>query len=175
MQIFGYASRIIPISQGIKLHSYTLLTKIFILLNVGCAIRVIFQPVAVHTGSTSAFLLMGISGFIESVAILLFGINIWKTISKGKQGTKDDEVHDEITTVTATTNVYQLIKQHPQTIDVFISKGFTQLKNPILRNTLARAVNIAQAIKIKHTDIDQLLKELNEAIKAEEQGTVTTN
>jgi hypothetical protein len=166
MMIFGFASRIIPISQGIKLHSYTLLTKIFILLNVGCAIRVIFQPVAVHTGSTSAFLLMGISGFIESVAILLFGINIWKTISKGKQGTKDDEVHDEITTVTATTNVYQLIKQHPQTIDIFVSKGFTQLKSPILRNTLARAVNIAQAIKIKHTDIDQLLKELNEAVQA---------
>jgi iron-sulfur cluster repair protein YtfE (RIC family) len=166
MMIFGFASRIIPISQGIKLHSYTLLTKIFILINVGCAIRVIFQPVAVHTGSTSAFLLMGISGFIECVAILLFGINIWKTITEGKQGTRDDEVHDEIAAVTASTNVYQLIKQHPQTIDVFVSKGFTQLKNPILRNTLARAVNIAQAIKIKHTDIDQLLKELNEAIQA---------
>ncbi len=166
MMIFGFASRIIPISQGIKLYSYTLLTKIFILINVGCAIRVIFQPVAVHTGSTSAFLLMGISGFVECVAILLFGINIWKTITKGKQGTKDDEVHDKITAVTARTNVYQLIKQHPQTIDIFVSKGFTQLKNPILRNTLARAVNIAQAIKIKHTDIDQLLKELNEAIQA---------
>jgi iron-sulfur cluster repair protein YtfE (RIC family) len=166
MMIFGFASRIIPISQGIKLYSYTLLTKIFILINVGCAIRVIFQPVAVHTGSTFAFLLMGISGFVECVAILLFGINIWKTITKGKQGTKDDEVHDKITTVMATTNVYQLIKQHPQTIDIFVSKGFTQLKNPILRNTLARAVNIAQAIKIKHTDIDQLLKELNEAIQA---------
>jgi hypothetical protein len=166
MMIFGFASRIIPISQGIKLYSYTLLTKIFILINVGCAIRVIFQPVAVHTGSSSAFLLMGISGFVECVAILLFGINIWKTITEGKQGTRDDEVHDEIAAVTASTNVYQLIKQHPQTIDIFVSKGFTQLKNPILRNTLARAVNIAQAIKIKHTDIDQLLKELNEAIQA---------
>jgi iron-sulfur cluster repair protein YtfE (RIC family) len=167
MLIFGYASRIIPISQGIKLHSYTLLTKVFILINVGCAIRVIFQPVAVHTGSTPAFLLMGISGFIESLAILLFGINIWKTINKGKrQGAKDDEVHDEITTVTATTNVYQLIKQHPQTIDVLVKKGFTQLKNPILRNTLTRAINIGQATKINPTNIDQLLKELNASLKA---------
>ncbi|MHC4183100.1 MAG: DUF542 domain-containing protein, partial [Planctomycetota bacterium] len=136
MLIFGYASRIIPISQGIKLHSYTLLTKIFILINVGCAIRVIFQPLAVHSGSAPAFLLMGISGFIESLAILLFGINIWKTITEGKQGTTGDEVHDEIAAVTASTNVYHLIKQHPQTIDVLVSKGFTQLKNPILRNTL---------------------------------------
>jgi hypothetical protein len=173
MLIFGFASRIIPISQGIKLHSYTLLTKIFILINVGCAIRVIFQPVAVHTGSTSAFMLMGISGFIECLAILLFGINIWKTINEGKQGTEDDEVHDEIAAVTASTNVYQLIKQHPQTIDVLVSKGFTQLKNPILRNTLTRAINIGQAIKINHTDLDQLLKELNKAIQAKKTGIKT--
>jgi len=166
MLIFGFASRIIPISQGIKLHSYTMLTKIFILINVGCAIRVIFQPVAVHTGSGSAFMLMGISGFIECLAILLFGINIWKTINEGKKGTKDDEVHEEIAAVTASTNVYHLIKQHPQTIDVLVSKGFTQLKNPILRNTLTRAINIGQAIKINPTNIDQLLIDLNESLKA---------
>jgi hypothetical protein len=166
MLIFGFASRIIPISQGIKLHSYTLLTKIFILINVGCAIRVIFQPVAVHTGSAPAFLLMGISGFIESLAILLFGINIWRTINEGKQGTRDDEVHDEIAAVTASTNVYHLIKQHPQTIDVLVSKGFTQLNNPILRNTLTRAINISQATKINPTDLDQLLIDLNESLKA---------
>ena len=76
-------------------------------------------------------------------------------------------MHDEITTVTATTNVYHLIKQHPQTIDVLISKGFTQLKIPILRNTLTRAINIGQAIKINHTDLDQLLIDLNESLKAE--------
>lgn len=174
MMIFGYASRIIPISQGIKLHSYPLLTKVFILINVGSAIRVVFQPLAVHTGSTPAFLLMGISGFIESLAILLFGINIWKTINEGKQGTGDDEVHDEIATVTASTNVYHLIKQHPQTIDVLLNKGFTQLKNPILRNTLTRAINIGQATKINPTDLDQLLKDLNEAIKAEKSETATT-
>ncbi len=166
MMIFGFASRIIPISQGIKLYSYTLLTKIFILINVGCAMRVIFQPVAVHTGSTPAFLLMGISGFIECLAILLFGFNIWKTINKGKRrGTNDDEVHEAITTVTATTNVYHLIKQHPQTVDVLISKGFAQLKNPILRNTLTRAINIGQATKINPTNIDQLLIDLNESLK----------
>ena len=49
MMIFGFASRIIPISQGIKLHSYSLLLWTFILINAGSAIRVIFQPLAVHT------------------------------------------------------------------------------------------------------------------------------
>ncbi len=71
--------------------------------------------------------------------------------------------------------MYQLIKQHPQAIDVLVSKGFTQLRNPILRNTLERAVNIGQAVKINPTDLDQLLKELNESIQAEVHETATTN
>ncbi len=84
-------------------------------------------------------------------------------------------MHEEITAVTASTNVYQLIKQHSQAIDVLVSKGFTQLKNPILRNTLARAVNIGQAVRINPTDLDQLLKELNESIQAEKTDAVTSH
>ncbi|MFQ5714044.1 MAG: DUF542 domain-containing protein [Candidatus Scalinduaceae bacterium] len=175
IMIFGFASRIVPISQGIKLYSYSYLTIVFFLINIGSAMRVVFQPIAVHSGSTFSFMLMGISGFIESVAILFFGINIWKTFSAGKQGAVDDAVHEEITAVTASTNVYQLIKQHPQAIDVLVSKGFTQLRNPILRNTLARAVNIGQAVKINPTDLDQLLKELNESIQAEKTEAVTSH
>ena len=166
MMIFGFASRIIPISQGIKLHSYSSLTMTFILINAGSVLRVVFQPIAVHTGSVPAYLVMGISGFIESVAILLFGINIWNTISDGKRQGTEEEDHDKITTVTAKTNVYHLIKQHPQAIDILVSKGFTQLKNPILRNTMTRAVNLAQATKMHHTDLDQLIKELNEFLKS---------
>ena len=167
MMIFGFASRIIPISQGIKLHSYSSLTMTFILINAGSTLRVVFQPLAVHTGSVPAYLVMGTSGLIESVAILLFGINIWKTMSDGKrQGIEDEEVHDKMTHVTASTNVYQLIKQHPPATDILISKGFTQLKNPILRNTMTRAVNLGQATKMHHTDLDQLIKELNDSLES---------
>ena len=43
MMIFGFASRIIPISQGIKLHSYSLLLWTFILINAGSAIKGYFS------------------------------------------------------------------------------------------------------------------------------------
>ena len=167
MMIFGFASRIIPISQGVKLHSYSSLTMSFILINTGSFLRVVFQPIAVHTGSVPSYLIMGISGLIESVAILLFGINIWRTLSDGKrQGAGEEDDHGNITSVTASTNVHQLIKQHPPAMDILISKGFTQLKNPILRNTMTRAVNLGQATKMHNTDLDQLLKELNESLKS---------
>ena len=166
MMIFGFASRIIPISQGVKLHSYSSLTISFILINTGSFLRVVFQPIAVHTGSVPSYLIMGISGLIESVAILLFGINIWRTLSDGKrQGAGEEDDHGNITSVTASTNVHHLIKQHPPAMDILISKGFTQLKNPILRNTMTRAVNLGQATKMHNTDLDQLLKELNESLK----------
>ncbi len=168
MLIFGFASRIIPISQGIKLHSYPSLQKTFVLINIGIVIRIIFQPIAYHTGSVPAYLIMGISGFIESLAILLFGINIWQTISDGKrQVTGEEDIHGEIISVNAHTNVYHLLKQHPQALDILISKGFSQLKNPILRNTMTRAVNLGQATKMHQTDLDQLLNELNESIKSQ--------
>ena len=82
------------------------------------------------------------------------------------KGTEEEDVHDKMACVTPSTNVYQLIKQHPQAIDILVSKGFTQLKNPILRNTMTRAVNLRQATKMHHTDLDQLIKELNESLKS---------
>jgi iron-sulfur cluster repair protein YtfE (RIC family) len=168
MLIFGFASRIIPISQGTKLHSYSSLQKTFILINIGIVIRIVFQPIAYHTGSVPAYWLMGISGFIESLAILLFGINIWQTISDGKrQVAGEEDIHGEIITVTASTNVHHLLEKHPQALDILVSKGFSQLKNPILRNTMARAVNLGQATKMHNTDLDQLLKELNESLKSQ--------
>ena len=54
--------------------------------------------------------------------------------------------------------------QHPQTLDVLVNRGFKQLKNPVLLNTVARTVNIGTAVTIHTTDLGSLLEELNEAI-----------
>jgi len=43
--------------------------------------------------------------------------------------------------------------------------GFKQLKNPVLRNTLARTISIGQAAQINPVNLDDLLRELNKAIK----------
>ena len=160
MMILGCASKMIPLSKGAKLCSTKLLNATFVLINIGCFFRVVAQPVSSHL-YPQLYPLMGISGFIEYAAMFCFGINAWKTM----QLDVVEEAGEQITVATAGTNVYQLIKQYPQTLDILIGFGFKQLKNPILRNTLARTISLGQAAQINPVNLDDLLKELNAAIK----------
>ena len=76
-----------------------------------------------------------------------------------------EESTEQIKVATASTNVYQLIKQYPQALDILVGFRFKQLKNPVLRNTLARTISIGQAAQINPVNLDDLLRELNKAIK----------
>jgi len=152
--------KMIPLSKGVKLHSQKLLNITFVLITTGCIFRVLSQPASFHINN-QFYPLMGISGFIEYAAILLFGINIWKTLHS-----EQEEVVEHIEKATANTNVYQIIKQYPETLDILLRFGFKQLRNPILRNTLTRTINLGQAVQINPVDLDDLLKELNEVMKA---------
>jgi hypothetical protein len=82
MMILGYAMRIIPVFKGVKLYSNTLVNVSFWLINIGNIMRVFFQPVAAYTNNSFIWTFMSISGAIEVLALLLFGINIWKTINQ---------------------------------------------------------------------------------------------
>lgn len=160
MMILGCASKMIPLSKGVKLCSTKLLDATFVLINIGCMFRVVAQPVSEHL-YPQFYAFMGISGFIEYSAMFCFAINAWKTM----QLDVEEESTEQITVATAGTNVYQLIKQYPQTLDILVGFGFKQLKNPILRNTLARTISLGQAVQIVPVSLEDLLKEVNVAIK----------
>jgi hypothetical protein len=123
--------------------------------------RIVAQPLSAHV-YPQLYALMGISGFIEYAAMFCFGINAWNTM---QLGVAEEEPAEQIRIATANTNVYQLIKQYPQTLDILIGFGFKQLKNPILRNTLARTISLGHAVQINPVNLEDLLKELNIAIK----------
>jgi len=160
MMILGCASKMIPLSKGVKLCSTRLLNASFVLINIGCVFRVAAQPLSTHV-YPQLYPIMGMSGFIEYAAMFCFGINAWKTM---QLDTKEEST-EQIKVATASTNVYQLIKQYPQALDILVGFGFKQLKNPVLRNTLARTISIGQAAQINPVNLDDLLRELNKAIK----------
>src|SRR3990167_5242913 len=159
MMILGCASKMIPLSKGVKLCSTKLLDATFVLINVGCLFRVVAQPVSTHL-YPQFYPLMGISGFVEYAAMFCFGINAWKTM---RLNVEEDST-EQITIATAGTNVYQLIKQYPQTLDILVVFVFKQLKNPILLNTLARTISLGQAVQINPVNLEDLLKEVNAEI-----------
>lgn len=164
MMIVGCASKMIPMSLGTQLYSYKALFWTFILLNLGTTLRVVCQPLAVDYHMTALFLPMGISGFLEYTALCLFGYNIWKTIAQC-QAMEEKELAERVTVVTPETNVYLLVKQHPQCLDILVNHGFTPLKNPIMLNTIAKTVNLGTAASIHPINLGSLLKELNGAIR----------
>ncbi|MDI6759669.1 MAG: DUF1858 domain-containing protein [Candidatus Brocadiaceae bacterium] len=163
MMIVGCASKMIPMSLGTQLYSYRALFWTFVLLNLGNLLRVTCQPLAVDYHMNALFLPLGLSGFLEYTGLCLFGYNIWKTVAH-REAIGEKELTGRITVVTPETNVYLLVKQHPQCLDILVNRGFTPLKNPLMLNTVAKTINLGTAASIHPVDLGSLLKELNEAI-----------
>ncbi|HHT9120675.1 MAG TPA: DUF1858 domain-containing protein [Candidatus Hypogeohydataceae bacterium YC41] len=164
MMIIGCASKMLPMSLGTQLYSYRALFWTFVLLNLGNTLRIVCQPLAIDYHVNALFLPMGLSGFLEYTALCLFAYNVWKTVAQ-REAMQEKELAERITVVTPETNVYLLVKQHPQCLDILINHGFTPLKNPIMLNTIARTVNLGTAASMHPIDLGNLLKELNEAVR----------
>ncbi len=160
MILIGMAARVIPVFTGVRLHSDLMLLGTFLLLNLGNAVRVITQPLAALLGGP-VFVFMGISGFVEVMAMGLFAYNLWRTI--------DSPVEAEMPAaqgadgISPYTIVADLLARYPEALEVFVRHGFTQLLNPLGRRTLARAVTLEQAAQIKGIELEGLLRDLRQS------------
>ena len=163
MMILGMAYRIIPVFTGSTLHSPLLLLGSFVLLNGGNLIRVVSQPLAEALGGPF-YPLMGISGFMEVTALSLFGYNIWKTVDKRME--EEALPSASAGPIAKDMVVADVLRRLPPALDLLVSYGFTPLKNPIARRTLARAITLEQAARMQSVDLDRLLADLNRLYEA---------
>jgi hypothetical protein len=83
MMILGVSSRIVPILAGIDSKQMNSLWAPFILINVGCTGRVVFQVLTDFVPSV-AYPLIGFTGFIEFTALLWWGIELWRTMNTAR-------------------------------------------------------------------------------------------
>ena len=65
--------------------------------------------------------------------------------------------------LTAEMRVAQIVEWYPATLEVFERFGFKELKNPVLRNTIARRVTVRMACGLKHIDEAEFLSALQVA------------
>lgn len=68
--------------------------------------------------------------------------------------------------ITPKTKIYDLLEAYPHLEDVLIGLApeFKKLKNPILRNTIARVANIGQAASIGGLNVEKLVNNLREKV-----------
>ena len=155
----GMALRIVPVFRGVPLYSPRLLEVTFWLLAVGNLIRVLFQSLSAFYGPFW-LKVAGSSGVLELTGLLLFGINLWKTLNAVES---DADRALAAIPIAASTKVGELLSAYPTLLPVFVGHGFTALANPILRNTLARQVSLSQACRMHGVDLEDFMKELAEA------------
>jgi len=167
MMIIGYASKMIPTFKGINMHSIKISNLTFILLNFGCFLRVFSQILVGTSGKPVFYAVVGSSGWFELAALSLFGYNLWKTMNT-TQETKPSTTTatKKLTEVTKDTKVFDVVDQYPETLQIFLDFGFSQMSSPVMRNTMGRVASIDMATKMHNVDLDKFLKALNDKIAA---------
>lgn len=169
---FGMASRIVPVFEGRELKSGRILNACFYLLNAGVILRIAFQMLSVFYGY-ALYPGVALSGTLHFIAFAFLSYNIWTTMSAGKNDASVDEKppqlkkentmpQDNTKDIQANSIVWNILNEYPQTLAIFVMFGFNQLKNPVLRNTMARTVTIEKACKMHNVSLETLLASLRD-------------
>ncbi len=165
--IMGVAYRILPVFNGTSLYSNKIMRATFFLILFGNIARVGFQLGTGFFGK-GAFLLMGISGYIEFAALALFSYNIWKTlnfhepvVSAGTIGGTDAAE----TGITENSKVSEILLQHPELREMFVELGFKKLSNPNFVRFIPKFVTLSQACKVEGVDLNKAVEVLNNRLK----------
>lgn len=160
MMIVGVSSKVVPTLSGLDVKRANSLWPTFLLLNAGNLTRVSFQIATDF--SPAAYPVMGVSGFIEVVGLTLWGYELLSNMRAGKKLEKESLSFLQQIDITPNTKVGEVLARYPQSLEIFVSRGFTLLRNPVLRKTMARAVTIEQACRREGVDLSALLVELKQ-------------
>jgi hypothetical protein len=162
LMIVGVAARVVPTLNGVDIRRLTPLWGPFLLLNLGCALRVITQTLTDFT--PYAFPVAGISGLLEVTGLALWGVHLWAVMAGRPRYRRPDTVpYVPGTPIEAGHLVGEVLDRHPELLETFVALGFRPLANPLLRKTVARHVSIGQACRHLEREPGQVIEALNRA------------
>lgn len=162
LMIVGVAAKVVPTLNGLDSRELPALWLPFVLINLGCSLRVGGQVLTDFW--PGAFFFAGVSGCLEVAGLAVWGIHLWR-IMAGQRSflrPRDALVYHPTAPIEGGHLVSEVLEQHPQLLDVFLSFGFRPLASAWLRKTLAARVTIAQACRLAGVDPEALLARLNE-------------
>lgn len=164
LMILGMAAKVVPTLRGIDVHALPGLWLPFCLVNVGCTLRVTAQTLTDFT--PDAFPVTGASGVLELLGLGLWGAHLWVLMSpraaSGEPVAAGGRRLFAGQPITASDRVGDALAAYPWLLETFVAFGFTPLRNPLLRRTLASRVTIRQACRTLDVDEQKLLDALNQ-------------
>ncbi len=165
LMIVGVAARVVPVLNGVEGRRLTALWLPFVLLNTGCALRVVMQTLTDFT--PHAFPVAGVSGLLEVTGLALWGTHLWLVMAGRARYTRPaGATYVPGTTIEGEHLVGEVLDRHPELLETFLELGFQPLANPLLRATLARGTTIRQACRLLGRDPAVVLQALNAALPA---------
>jgi hypothetical protein len=154
LMIVGVSSKVVPVLGGLDPRQVRSLRLAFWLLNIGNAMRVLFQILT--DTQPWAFPVMAVSAWLEVSGLVIWAIDLWRSMNRAPaRWSVSAQVR-----VTAQTKVAEVIDRYPHTRPVFLQFGFTMIDNPVARQVFARSVSIEQACRLKHVDCREFLRAL---------------
>lgn len=181
MMIFGMAGRIVPVFEGQQLYSVRLFNASFWLLNIGNLMRVVFQILAGKFGG-AFYVLMGVSSYFEVTACGIFTYVLWRTMDGDSQpseaaaeGEPTVSSEEGEVALSASTKVIPLVERYPATLEVLLRHGFSQLQNPVMRNTIGKVATLGMVCQMHGVNLAELIPELDAVIHPQVPRTDTTS
>ena len=164
LMIVGVAAKVVPTLNGVNVHRLSSLWAPFVLINLGCTLRVVSQTLTDFV--PHAFPFAGASGLLEVTGLTLWGSHLWLVMAgrprlrpaqpsaaSGSSQSAGGEIHP-------TSTVGTVLAERPELLDTLLAFGFAPLAQPVLRDTVARVVTIEQACRRMDVDLEKFLQAL---------------
>jgi hypothetical protein len=166
LMIVGVAAKIVPTLNGVDVRRLPALWAPFVLLNAGCALRVVSQVLTDFT--PAAYPAAGVSGVLEVLGLALWGVHLWRIMSGRRCAARsaDKPAHAAAPLagpIGPDCLVGEVLDRRPDLLAVFLSFGFHPLRDPALRKTIARFVTVGRACRLLGVDASRLIDALNAA------------
>jgi hypothetical protein len=169
LMIVGVAAKVVPTLNGADIRRLTPLWGPFLLLNVGCALRVTAQTLTDFT--PDAYPVAGVSGLLEVAGLALWAAHLLAVMA-GRVRYRAAAAPRYVAgaPIEAGHTIGDVLDCHPELLDTLLSLGFRPLANPLLRKTVARHVSIAQACRHVGREPAEVLEVISRACAAAPHG-----
>jgi hypothetical protein len=164
LMIMGVAAKVVPTLNGVEPKRLSALKGPFLLVNVGCLLRVALQTLT--DWSAAVYPLLGISGTLEVAGLAWWGLGLVPIIARGRReaGAPDRTRGPRPERIGGHHRVAEVLDWFPETEWVFLDRDFMAIRQPMLRRTVAWQITLAQAASLRGVPLDELLAALNHAI-----------